>query len=216
MTSRAPEAFEDAYAALVELVARAASGAVKPEDLGQEADRWRADSCRGAGALARAATNALRHELASRGLAEGNAQDETGIADKLRSLSRIEAVLENGEQASIARQTNGGSRAPEGRIVEVALPEAFRAQHPKARGFRMGELQIIFEPQKLPGGVSNGHLSVSHPSRYPTFEELLEVRKAPGGKVPNLWVWLPKPAEQERMHPYTLHADVLPPRDKLG
>lgn len=100
--------------------------------------------------------------------------------------------------------------------MEVALPEAFRAQPPKARGFRMGELQIIFESLKLPGGVSNGHLSVSHPTRYPTFDELLEARKAPGGKVPSLWVWLPKPAEQERMHPYTLHIDVLPPKDRIG
>lgn len=87
MTSRAPEAFEDAYAALVELVDRAASAAVKPENLGQEVDRWRAESCRGAMALARAATNALRYELASRGLAEGNAEGKTGVADKLRSLS---------------------------------------------------------------------------------------------------------------------------------
>lgn len=95
-------------------------------------------------------------------------------------------------------------------------PETFRETYPHARGFCLGEMQIIFEPQKLAGGSSNGHLSVSHPSRYSTIEELFAIRYAPGRKVTNLWVWLLKPEQQERTHPYSLHMDVIPPKDKIG
>jgi hypothetical protein len=97
--------------------------------------------------------------------------------------------------------------------VEVALPEELRRRMPNARGFRMGELQILFEPVQ---GPPHAHLSVSHPSRHPTWEEILRARTAPGGPSPNLWAWVPKPEQEGKMNPRTIHLYVLPPEDLLG
>lgn len=48
------------------------------------------------------------------------------------------------------------------------------------------------------------------------WSEATVARYAPGGEVPNLWTWLPKPEHQESMHPYTLHLHKVPPKDKIG
>ena len=207
MKPRVPEDFGDAYAALVGLTERVARGVVEPENLGEEVDLWRADSCRGAGTLARAAINFLRYELAKSGLEKGDVEAAAG----LEALNRIHGVLDTGSSPGKAEE-NGPSK----QIIEVALPKAFREARPGARGFRMGELQIIFELQTLKNGVRNGHLSVSHPTRYPTIDELFEARYAPGGSVRNLWLHIPKPEQQNVAAPYTLHMDVVPPAEKIG
>lgn len=84
---------------------------------------------------------------------------------------------------------------------------------PRGRGFRMGELQIIFEPTE---GPPHGHLSVSHPRRYPTFEELSRAARAPDGPPPNLWAWVPGPEQARGMQPNMVHLYVLPPEELLG
>lgn len=128
----------------------------------------------------------------------------------MRALQAVEEILEPPEASGTSRP---GTAAP---VTEVALPEAMRRAAPRARGFRMGELQMIFEPMAGPHGVTNAHLSVSHPRRYPTFEELLLTRKAPGGETPNLWAWLPKPKEPVPMNRHTVHLYVAPPPNLLG
>lgn len=194
-----PQDFEAAYRGLVELVGRVSRAETPQEILGEEVDEWRRADCRGAATLAEAAIRALQYELASRGFEEGA---ETAGED-LVALGRIEALLQP--------PPSTGDEAP--RIVEVALPEQLRERMPNGRGFRMGEIQIIFEPTE---GPPHGHLSISHPTRYPTYEELSRAALAPGGPPPNLWMWLPKPEQAQRMHPNTVHLYVLPPEELLG
>lgn len=185
-----PKDFEHAYESLMDLVGRISQGEVPQQALGEKVSEWEQADCRGAGTLAEAALKALRYELAKTGLEKG----EEAVAGNLRSLGRVEAILHTSE------------------LREVPLPEQLRQAVPQGRGFRMGELQIIFEPS---AGPPYGHLSVSYPARYPTFEELLGAARAPGGPPPNLWALVPKPEELERMHPYTVHLYVLPPEELL-
>ncbi|MDP9439839.1 MAG: hypothetical protein M3P49_14040 [Actinomycetota bacterium] len=128
--SAVPRDLEEACAGLRVLVGRINAGEVGEEVFGEEVDRWRREDCRGATELRRAATNALRYELASAGLRDGGR-----VPDELGALGRVEEVLEPSEDGS------GDDEAP----VEVALSEALRRRLPGARGFRMGELQIIAE-----------------------------------------------------------------------
>jgi hypothetical protein len=201
LTASVPEQFPAAYAGLADLVDRAVSGAVRPEELGGEADAWRRTECRGAATLARAAINALRYELASGGLKAGGQED----ARRLLALAEVEAALEPPGTAS-------GDR-PEAPIAEVALPVALKERMPNGRGFVMGELRILFERTE---GPPYAHLSVSHPRRYPTWPELLRARSAPGGPSPNLWAWLPKEGEGSPSGGNTVHLYLAPPRELMG
>ena len=57
------------------------------------------------------------------------------------------------------------------------VPEAIRKRAPAVRGFRLGRVEILAEP--TPNGWQ---LSVSHPDRFPTFEELMLARGATGDR----------------------------------
>ncbi len=194
-----PHGFEQAYDGLAGLVGRVAEGRIRDEILGEELDAWRRDDCRGAATLAEAATFALRYELASRGMSEG----PDSVSEETRALGRLMAAL-----------AHPGAPREQEELAEVALPEEFRRMVPNARGFRMGELQIIFEPTEESLGAV--HFSVSHPTRYPTWEELLRARAAPGGPPPHLWAWLPKPGTDPGTNPYTLHLYLFPPEGLVG
>ena len=99
-------------------------------------DEWHQADCRGAATLAEAASKALQYELASRGVKEG----AEVVSEDLRALYLIESVLE--PAPSRGEEALG--------VTEVALPEQLRETIPNGRGFRMGELQIIFEPMEGP------------------------------------------------------------------
>lgn len=197
---KVPEDFATAYGGLVELVRRVSAGEVGDEGIGEEVDRWRRGSCRGAGTLARSTMLALRYELASRGLREGPA----GMIDEVRSLSRVEAA---------AKPPEASVEGSEARIVEAAVPEQMRRAKPGIRGFRMGPLQIYFEKIE---GPPFAHLSVSHPSRHPTFEELMRIRSALGENPPTLWARLPKPEQVSGAARYVVNLYVRPPNELLG
>lgn len=175
--SAVPRDLEGACRGLRVLVSRIARGEIGDAILREEVDRWRREDCRGAAALTRAATNALRYELASAGLRGG------GVPNELRALGRVEEVLEPPERSPDAGE------AP----VEVALPEALSRRLPGARGFRMGELQIILER-----GRQGMHISVSHPRRSPTWDEMLRIRAVAGPDAPALWAWMPPPGSRPR------------------
>lgn len=200
--SAIPDDFEAAYGGLVELVEGISRGEVSEEVLPEKADEYRQAYCRGSAALSGAALRALRYELARRDLKAGAGSH----SEELRSLARIEGALEPARSTHSAGNENA-------EIVEVALPEQLREEMPNGRGFVMGELQILFEPSQEP---PYGHMSVSHPNRYPTYEELSHAARGPGGPAPNLWVWLPKPEEARGLQPYTVHLYVVPPEEMLG
>lgn len=172
------------------------AGEIGEEVLREEVDRWRREDCKGAAALRRAATNALRYEWGSAGLRSGG-----GVPDELRALGRVEEVLEPPEGEL------GQEQAP----VEVAVPDALRQRLPNARVFRMGELQIILE--RGPEGLI---ISVSHPNRNPTWNEVLRARLAVGPDVPALWALVPPPGSPPRAGLGTAGMVYLrenPPRD---
>ena len=175
-----PEDFVRAYEDLIPLVGRIEAGGAPDPLVREEVDRWRADSCLGSASLTKAAILALRHELATEGLRE-NQGPEGPAARELRALARVQWTLSPPEKSTAA------NHEPE--IVEVAPPEALAERMPGGRTFRMGEIQIIFNQTEEP---PYGHLSVSHPTRYPTWEEILLARTAPGGLMPNLFVFVPK------------------------
>ncbi len=193
-----PDGFEQAYDGLVGLVGRITAGRVREGVLAEEVDAWRREDCRGRAPLAEAASAVLRYELERRGSKEGPAS----VSKEMRALGRVRSVLER--------------TGPEGEreIVEVELAEDFMRENPNARGFRMGELKIVFQPTEKRLGVV--HFTVSHPFRYPTWEELLRARGALGGQPPHLWAWLPKPGTEPGIDPYTLHLYFVPPEGLVG
>lgn len=194
-----PRDFEEAYDGLVVLVSRVAAGKVREEVLGEEVDVWRREDCRGAPTLVNGALHALRYELAKRDLRENRAS----ASEETRALGLVQAVLEP-----------PGATGDREEIVEVAPPEELGRKLPNARVFRMGRLKIIFEPTTKALGVV--HLSVSHPTRNPTWEELLRARTAVDGPPPHLWAWLPKPGTGAGMDPYTRHLYFVPPEEFVG
>ncbi len=191
-----PRRFERAYEALEDLVDRVSAGEVREEVLGEEVDGWRRDGCGGGQTLAKAAVLAYTDELSRTGLAGDN--EAIGLMPALRT---VDAVLDPPYDEVDA--------SPE--PVEVALPKALRRRMPQGRGFVMGELQIIFEPAE--GGA---HLSVSHPRRYPTWEEIRRASTAPGGPPPNLWVWVPKAGDAPGIQRYVVHLYVVPSEELFG
>lgn len=183
---------------------RVRSGEVVDETLGEAVDAWTREDCRGAVALAEAAALAMSYEIASAGLSGPGEDAETDLRSTYRALERVRGAL---RPVGACPEDSGVGAA----IVEVALPEELRRRMPKGRGFVMGPLRIIFEPHE---GPPHGHISVSHPSRYPTWEEIRLAVAAPGGEQPNLWAWVPKP-ERDSVS-YTIHLYVLPPKEFLG
>lgn len=199
--------FGRAYDGVVELVGRISAGEVRDEVLGEEIDAWRREDCRGASTLAEAATLALKYELANTGsgaLAEGNEDLVERMRARLRAVSRVESSL----RPPGSGPSDSGLDAE---IYPVALPEEMRSARPDAQGFVMGPLQIIFEPHQ---GPPHAHISVSHASRYPTWEEIQRAVTAPGGPAPNLWAWLPNPEQDSGS--YTVNLYLLPPEELLG
>ena len=202
-----PRDFEAAYEALVELVGRISSGDVAPSAIRDEVNLWQDERCQRASTLADATLKALQYELARGGLAEASGSTEEKKKE-LQSLGRVESILRSPPEAS-----GNAGEDEQHEIVEVDLPEGLQRQMPNGRGFRMGEFQIIFEPHQ---GPPHGHLSISHPSRYPAFEELQDAAGAPGGPAPNLWALVPKPQQRQSMTGKTVHLYVMPPQELLG
>ena len=203
-----PEDFVRAYEDLIPLVGRIGAGGAPDPLVREEVDYWRADSCLGSASLTKAAILALRHELATEGLRE-NQGPEGPAARELRALARVQRTLSTPEKSTVA------NHEPE--IVEVAPPEALAERMPGGRTFRMGEIQIIFNQTEEP---PYGHLSVSHPTRYPTWEEILLARTATGGLMPNLFVFVPKEGESRdetnSLTRRSIELFVAPPVELMG
>jgi hypothetical protein len=175
-----------AYDGLTELVDGISAGRVGTQALGEEVDRWIREYCRGAASLARAAVLAARYELAAGGL-----RGSAGAIGRLRSLAEVEGVL---------------APRPAGRPVEVAVPEELRCANPKIRGFVMGEVQILAELTK-DGFV----MTVSHPDRYPTFDELLRSRAVVGRGGPPLYAEVPPLGREPPAHRFVVSLHESPP-----
>ena len=203
-----PEDFVRAYDDLIPLVWRIEAGKVPDPLVREEVDHWRADSCLGSASLTKAAILALRHEIATEGLRD-NQGPEGPAARELRALARVQRTLSPPEKSTVA------NHEPE--IVEVAPPEALAEKMPGGRTFRMDEIQTIFNQTEEP---PYGHLSVSHPTHHPTWEEILLARTAPGGLMPNLFVFVPREAGSgdgtNRLTRRSVELFVAPPVELMG
>lgn len=204
-----PEDFAQAYGGLVALVGRVEASEVDQPNLGEEVDAYRRGDCRGSQTLAEAAALAFSYELSRAGLAEESEAVAKAVPEAVAGRRRALALVERVLRPPVASPDEPTAEE----IVEVALPEELRRRMPNGRGFRMGQLQILFE---LIEGPPHAHLSVSHPDRYPLWEELLRARSAPGAASPNLWAWVPKPEQTSATNPRTVHLYVLPPEELLG
>lgn len=193
--SAVPRDLEQACRGLRVLVGRIARGGIGEEVLREEVDRWKREDCKGAAALRKAANFSLRYELASEGLRSGG-----GVPDELRALGRVEEILEPPEGGDLDGEVP----------VEVALSEDLRRRLPGAHGFRMGELQIILER-----GSEGLVISVSHPNRNPTWDELRRASLAAGPGVPALWALMQSPGSPPRAGGTrgTVYLRENPPRD---
>lgn len=154
---RAPEHFSYAYSGLEALVEAMSAGATSGDDVGREAGRWMREDAGGSLTLCKAAVFAMRHEAGVRG-AEG---DGGRAKATLRALDLVDRALDPPEDAS----------SPPKMPRPVPVPHALKKKAPGVRGFRLGRVEILAEPK--PEGW---RLSVSHPDRFPSVEELMLAR----------------------------------------
>lgn len=158
---RVPTDFPLAFAGLEQLVERLLSG--EGDGIGRESGRWMREDGLGSLALCKAAIFAMRHDAASGGLRENAGESLTAVS----ALDRVERAIDPGKEQ--------GSPSPE-KPRPARVPEALKERSPAARVFRLGKAQILAEPDPARGW----HLSVSHPDRFPTIEELMRARGVTG------------------------------------
>ncbi len=155
---RVPGGFPEAFAGLEELVGGISSGEVRGDALGREAGRWLREDAGGSLTLCKAAIFAMRHEAAARDM-DGDAE---GASAALRALDAVDRAIDPPEEAD----------APAPKMpVPARVPEELRKRAPGVRGFRLGRVEILAEPKP-----TGWRLSVSHPERWPTWEELMLAR----------------------------------------
>ena len=199
-----PKDFQKAYEGIEGIVREMTAGRVREEDLREEIDAWRREDCHGANSLAEAALHALKYELSSSALEGSDESRLQRTREKLAASGHVEAILRPPE-------ADPGASGVDAKLVEVAVPEQLRKKLPNARCFVMGPLQITLDPLDNP---PNAHLTVSHPGRYPTQDELRQLAKTIWKTPKNLWSWVPKPEQDTGS--YVMHLFVIPPRDLLG
>lgn len=190
----APESFARAYGGLRELVEwLARSGpAGAASDVSGRIRAWQNGPCGGSDSLAKAAALAMRHEIAAARLAEGATRSPADDPE-YGALREVERALWPPEPEDVPPP------------VGVDLPPALRERlGPEALAVKLGRVEAIFSPSPTLGAV----LSVSHPERPPTLEELSHARLAFGHGAPTLWARLPD--EGIGGPPYTVTLVVRP------
>lgn len=162
---------QEALDGLTALVDRVTQGNYSNEELRTEMLRWEREDAEGRGGIAELAISALHYQLAGEGIS--GSIEENAIREQ--SLRRLEAAF--------FPSTAMG-------LVEVDPAPEFRQRFPSARAFRIGEVQVIAEPE-----AEGWHVSVSHRDRFPTIEELRTAASLASG-VDTMWIPLPVPGRQ--------------------
>ncbi len=158
---------QEALDGLSALVDRVTQDDYSDEELRAEILRWESEDAEGRGGLAELAIHALGYQLAEQGMSSGSIEE---VAGEMLALQRLKAALFPSEELH---------------PVEVDPAPAYREQFPQARAFRIREVQIIAMPE-----AGGWHVSVSHPERYPTWEELRAAAGVASG-VSTMWVYMP-------------------------
>lgn len=81
--------------------------------------------------------------------------------------------------------------------VEISVPAWFAAQHGYGvRRFALGDCTVLVAREPLgPAGELRWHLSISHPSRYPTWDEIKTARYKLTPPALRMAMLLPPPDE---------------------
>jgi hypothetical protein len=91
-------------------------------------------------------------------------------------------------------------------LREVPIPSNVRALlEPGSRAFEMGGCRVIVSQQR-----AGWHLSVSHPTRLPTWEEMRDARYALVPDAATMALLLPPQAEYVNVHPFCLQMYEIP------
>lgn len=178
------EDFKKAYEELFELLDRIVTEDISGDELHGQVNIWVGAHYRGGTTLSKAAVLALRSELARMGLIT----DLDSATERLRALQQIDEIVDPPNLSNA------------GLPVEVTLPPDSHHSHPQIRGFRMGQLQITAKQE--PNGW---HVSVSHPERYPTWEELVRAREVTGDRFLTLFAHMPAPGGDMGINRYIVH-----------
>jgi hypothetical protein len=157
---------QEALDGLAALVDRVKQGTYSDVELRDEMLRWEREDAGGSGGLAELAIDALAYQLSEQAIT-GSMQE---VAGDLQALQRLKAALFPPEEL---------------RPVEVDPTPEYRAQFPQARAFQSREVRIIAMPE-----AGGWHVTVSHPERYPTWEELRAAAGVVSG-VQTMWVYMP-------------------------
>jgi hypothetical protein len=104
--------------------------------------------------------------------------------------------------------SKGATRNPDRRreIRQVELPPALtRHVEPGTRGFRMGACRILLSRQKV-----GWHMSISHPTRLPTWEEVRDARYELIPDEVTMALLLPPRDEYVNVHEFCLQLYQVP------
>lgn len=101
---------------------------------------------------------------------------------------------------------NRGRRRP----IEIPVPAWLRARwgetmEPDCRAFRMGQCTIFLGT--IPG--QGLHMSIAHPTRYPTWDEIADARYALIADEVTMAMVLPPSDEYVNVHPNCFHLHEL-------
>jgi hypothetical protein len=96
--------------------------------------------------------------------------------------------------------------------VELTLPKhVYAGLEPGARVFRLGECLVI-----VGHSAPSWHLSISHPNRYPTWDEIKTARYELLPHDITVAMLLPPPDEYINIHPNCFHLwEIEDPRKRL-
>jgi hypothetical protein len=176
---------------LTALVDRVAQGDYSNEELREEMLRWESTDAEGRGGLAELAIHALEYQLAEQGLRSGSMEN---VTDEMLALQRLKTALFPTEEL---------------RPVEVDPGPWYREHLPGARTFRIAGVQITASPE-----AGGWHVSVSHPDRYPTWEELRAAAGVVSG-VQTMWIYMPLAGGPGPIASNVIHMFETPPTDQL-
>lgn len=183
---------QGAVEGLDSLVGRTIGGDYSDTELREEVLRWEREDAGNSGKLAEIAISLLELQLAERGASSGYSADSEET-ERLRALQRLKGALMPEPEDMLPR--------------EAPLNPAYQQQVPQARGFRVGVAQGIITPEE-----HGWHISVSHPDRFPTWDELRAASSLVQG-APAMWARVPVEEEVGRIASNVVHLFERPPID---
>lgn len=100
--------------------------------------------------------------------------------------------------------------------LQARFPEAARNTRQSEAYIDLSGLRVILSIEKLPDGREYQHVSVSREDRYPSWEELLEIKSEFMGDDVEAYQVFPRVGEYINVHPNCFHlwrcleADLMP------